>query len=675
MPNNIEDNENANGAAKSSSVRNNTIIRLHKPPKHKQLRRAAHTPWMAFGALTLAALTVFLILALLLAINNQPTWPSGGIYGLVQPASVLSLLLSVSEILLAYGLAAGFETAWSYQAHKPDATVATAQDFYAAGSSTFDAVRLMKRCFYLSVAVLLCALTPILGFILQGAITTRIDDVVVPVNMSFPIVQNLDVGFSSQQISGSYWESAWNRIWQQVLNVGGAQFTQFAYFGSISDFTNSTFDFGYDNSSVYSTTVIGAGFSSVCSQPQIAFDLLPTSNRSLTTGLIFSSSVGWVPQRPNEISVNILWKIGSPCSGVYQSQNCTLRAARVEYATQIQMSVSGSPYRGPFFSLIRLNKTHPADRVISILPVARNEGRNNQWTYSGIATSLAETFNSTVTTFDSYLLPAYGQVGSTGNFGLSLRPSYLNPQASQPVQGLYTNGTGPRTYYCNLSFDGGLQELAYFELIDSDTINTSVEQGVIPDNVFADPAKIIINKIRQAMFLASIYSGSRVFTNSWNYNDTNPTSRFNSSNSTIHPASPKSISNTTIPTVNATTNLPYPASHYFQTIPATQTTTRVLYSVRVYLWGIALLVSWLIIISVLPLFWGYWMLDRPPDMTPAGIGRVFQSPLMILEAHTDDERDEGIDTDDVVKEVGIRRVNERTVHSGREDDAQKEGGS
>ena len=673
MPNFTQDDVSHHDSPdKSPSLLNNSIVRVHKPPDHKALRKAAYTPWIAFGALFGAALTVFLILALLLAINGQPTWPpSGGIYGLVQPASVLSLLLSVSDILLAFGLAAGFEIAWSYQASKPDATIARVQDYYAAGSSTFSAVRLARRCFYLSVAVLLCALTPILGFILQGCITTRLDKVVTPLNLTVPIVETLDVGFSTPQVPGNYWENAWNRIWQQVLNVAGNPFTQYAYFGSVSGFTNSSFDFGYDNSSTYSTVIIGAGFAYDCTTPEIHFNLLPTARRSFTTGLIFSSSVSWVPQKPNEMQLNVLWKTGSACSGTYQTRNCTLRAARIKYPAQIQMQLGGCPYMGPFFSLQKFNTTYRKDRVVTVSPVAAEEGKNDQWTYRGIAESLGETFNSTVTTFDSFNLPAYGQVASTGVFGPSIRPSYLNPRAQNPTQGLYGNSTklyynntsSSGTYYCNLSFDAGLQDIAYYQFLNSEVLNSQVETGLLPVNVSVDPTTIILDRIRQAMFLASIYEGSREFTNSWTYNYSQPTT-FNSSNSTVQPVSPNSLSNTTIPTINASTNLPYPANHYFQTIPATQTTTRILYEVRVYLWGIALLVSWLIIIFVLPLFWGYWMLDREAGMTPADIARIFQSPLLIVEGNKHETRDEGMTTDEVVEKVGHRNLNDRQSANG-----------
>lgn len=580
------------------------IIRLHRPPEQHELRNASHTPWIAFAALVGAALTVFLILALLLAINDQPTWPSGGIYGLVQPASVLSLLLSLSDFLLAYSFAAGFEITWSYQANKPDASVAKLQDYYAAGSSKFDAVRLSRRCFYLSLAVVVCSLTPILGFVFQGAITTKLDVQVTPINMTIPIVRTLDVGFSTRNATGDYWESGWNRIWQQVLNIGGSQFTQYAYFGTFSNFNNMIFDFGYDNTSVYSTTVIGAGFAPNCSEPVITYDLLPTRNRSLSTGLIFLSSVSWSQDRPNEINVNVLWKTGSACSGIYQTRNCTLRAAHMEYPIQIQMKVTGTPYRGPFFSLKRLSPSQISDKVISIIPVAPNEGVNDTWTYRGIAQSLGMTFNSTMTTFDSYYHPGYGQLGSTGSFGPSIQPSYLNTSVQPPSQeGIFVNSSTPSAYYCNLSFDGGLHDIAYYQLIDSNIVNPAVEHGLIPTNVSADPAQIIIERLRQAMFLASIYEGSRKYTNSWNYNSS-AQHNFNGSRPSNHFSNSSSPGNGNHSNSNPNATLPYPSEHYFQTIPSSRSTTRVLYSVRIYLWGIALAISWSIIILVVPLFWG-----------------------------------------------------------------------
>ena len=49
---------------------------------------------------------------------------------------------------------------------------------------------------------------------------------------------------------------------------------------------------------------------------------------------------------------------------------------------------------------------------------------------------------------------------------------------------------------------------------------------------------------------------------------------------------------------------------YVQTVPATQVTPVSRYIVRYYLWAASLAVTSIIILFLMPLFWGFWTLKR-----------------------------------------------------------------
>lgn len=45
-------------------------------------------------------------------------------------------------------------------------------------------------------------------------------------------------------------------------------------------------------------------------------------------------------------------------------------------------------------------------------------------------------------------------------------------------------------------------------------------------------------------------------------------------------------------------------------------------------------------------------------MTPVDIARIFKSPLVIVEQGEEEERDEGLSTDELVEKIGSRKIND-----------------
>ena len=244
------------------------------------------------------------------------------------------------------------------------------------------------------------------------------------------------------------------------------------------------------------------------------------------------------------------------------------------------MQVDGTPYLGPFFSLQR-NARNKTDKTVRILPVYSGEGAGGNWTYSGIALSLGWTFNSTMRVWDD--LDGNGGTAFTGSLAPALNPNWWN------------NGY----YYCQISFEAGFQAVEYFEVIDSDVLTQDVEDGISP-NQEADPTDIIIGRLRQGMFLASVYTGSQWFTETW----------------------------ATTTDAQGNTVYPYPEGHYAQRVEAVKSTPIVRYTVRLYLWGLSLAITLIVIFFILPTFWGYWKLPRYPGLSPVDVARAFRAPIV-----------------------------------------------
>lgn len=495
---------------------------------------------------------------------------------------------------------------WWYQYPKSTTTIARLQDIWTVGTSPLDALVLWRRCKRVALATLFVAILPLNAFVLQGAITTELWERTQQVNITIPMAPFVDPGFSGfgfGNTSTGVWSSSWTYMWQQVINIAGNSFTQYAYFGSRNGDTNSSLKFGYDLSSTYTMSAQGAGFDVNCSWlPGEHYDLHPTQEKPSTGGLIFSSSVTWNPERPNNIGIDVFWKLGESCTGQYLHRKCLLRAATVEYPTKLQMKVDGTPYLGPFFSLQR-EARDKASPIVEILPVFPHEGQSGNWTYAGIATSLGLTFNSTFRVWDN--INGSGGTSYTGFLGPSLKPDWINPSP----------------WFCALSYDDGLQSVEYYQLIDSDDVNPRVVEGNNPFR-FADPTEIIVGRLRQAMFLASVYTGSQVFNDIWG---------------------------TTFDYTRQRVVLPYPRAHYAQKVEATQSTPIVRYAIRLYLWGVSLAITAIVIIAILPTFYGFWKLPRYPGLSPLDIARAFKAPILA-------QADPDIATHHLLRHVGGRNL-------------------
>ena len=557
-------------------------------------------PSIGFFALVGSLLTVFLSLGILLGINGRETWPSNGIFNILQPASVLSLHMSLNALLVEIALVEGLNIAWWYQATKPDTTLRDLHNIWAVGHSYRRAIQVWHGLDWLTLAAIFVAVAPINGVLLQAAITTPVQPVMTNHTLTVPMVKQLDLGYSAYPAPtatswGAYTLSQWISVWKQVTMSQWTGFADYAYFGSVSNKNGSEYDFGYNNMAPYAARVIGAGFDMTCNASTEPYDL-EQGNKEEVYGRIFNSYTDWDYTIPNEITVSFLWKASAPCTGSYQVRNCVLRAASVEYPIEISMNVSGSPYKGPFFSLAA-GSTRANDRTIAMLPVYPQEGVENT-TFGGIAGSLLD-FNS------------YYDITTYANGTYTFADDGPLVKAIEPTFSGYAGNP-----QCSLSFQYSLNQLAsYLTLGKQGPIDKAVQQGDVVTDADIDPSELLFERLRQAMFLASMNQGSRPISTCCAIDD----------------------------------GIPHDDDYFFQSVTASQTLQVAKYHVRWWLWGVSVALTWITCLLVVPLFYGYWLLNRRTSMSPVEIARLFHAPVI-------SDYDEKMDHKAVLRRAGDMKV-------------------
>lgn len=553
-----------------------------------------------WGALALAgsALTVAISLSILLAINGKPIWPSNGIFNILQPASLLSAHMSLNAIFIEIAFQEGLNIAWWHEATKLSTTVQKLHEIWAVGHSSRAAFRLWRSAPWVSLAAVLVAVSPINGVILQASILTPVSPVTSNHTLTLPMVKQLDLGYSAYPAPtetswGAYTFAQWFTIWKQVQFSEFTEFANYAWFGSKSDLNSSAFEFGYNSLAPYKAKALGAGWDMNCQSSQEPYNL-EQGDREEVSGRIFNNYVSWSKDSPNTIQLYFLWKQDYSCVGNYEVRTCTLRAATIEYPIEISMNISGSPYKGPFYSLAP-GSTRRDDRLVRILPVYEAEGRENT-TFGGIAGSLED--------YDSYY-----QITTWANGSYEFQDDGPLIKAIEPT---FPAGTNAQ---CSLSFEFSLRQLATWLTLGKSPIDQIVDEGGFLTNANIDPSEILFERLRQGMFLASVYQGTRMISNCCAVDDT----------------------------------IPHEDSYYFQTVTASQTLQVAKYQVRWWLWGVSVALTWITCALVVPLFYGFWVLSRRTSLSPAETARLFGAPVL-------SDFDEQVDAKEVLEKVGSKKI-------------------
>jgi hypothetical protein len=430
--------------------------------RNAPFKRNVNFPYLGFVCLVGSALTILASWTILFALNHREVLE----IDFLTPASWLSAVLSTNNILLHLALAEGVNIAWWYRATTKEATAAELHDTWTYGTSLSSAVLSGKNLSYVALATIAVATIPLNGLLLQNAIAqvqstkTMNKQITIPLMKAFPLGYSATInpdgtlGMLGRDWSGTVW--SW-------MNLQGVRTALSADFGD---------DVDAECLHACQTFVPGAGFQATCSRSTLPYDLLPnraSSNGTTKEAQILSSSITWEPSHPNQVNLNLLWKEGQSCTGVYQVRNCTLEAATKEYAVQIDYKPIGTGvnYSNPLYSLNE-NSTYKDDALIEILPVYEQEGKENS-TYGGIAAAFASYFNSSM-----WFSQDRSSFNQTGIFA-----TYMMPHIP-----LADNSS-----ICNVTF----QALQW----DPD----------LPDNT-PELTDVVLEAIRKVIFLAAVEEGA-----------------------------------------------------------------------------------------------------------------------------------------------------------------------
>lgn len=604
--------------------------------RRASIRHTKVIPWKGIIALAISALTTILSLVLLLVLQcRKELWPTTGWGRVMQPASFISAFMSLNGAALHVALMEGVTVAWWYRATRPTANLEELHSLWYTGTSSFSAAQNLRKLSYVSLAALFVAILPLNGFLLQAAITTPMTTIQKWSQIPVPISRSLPLGYSGEfsPLNDSTWglidnvnsAQIWAITFQQVKNVAGSQYAGYAYIGAYDQCetgqTNCTDVFILngstpqnryllakryyfnDTQSTFSFRAQGVGFNTTCEESTIPYDLQPVEGQPDKTDSVFYTNVDWDYHKPNTITIEMKWKPNDTCKGEYEYRYCTLTAATVEYPINMQLDIA-KIYRGPYFSL-PANTTWHDDKVIKELPVHVNESVDLT-TYGGIASKFNDWYKAN-TTF-TFRPDGSWNVYTDGPMSFAIEPGFFN-------------GTINLDQECQVEMSLGLSSINYFEQMTKLDYNQAVEFGPWAYTDIGSPIDLVLNQIRQSMFLASIYQGAQWY--SWSF----------SSN----------VDGSTYARVG-------PEDDYVQHVDALRTKVVPVYRIRWALWGASIAITYIIILLIVPTFWGFWVLKVQPTMSPIDVARALNAPVV------DHDHQNHLDVDALLKQVGKKNI-------------------
>lgn len=558
-------------------------------------------PWKGIVALLVSLLTMAGSSGLLFYLDwRRELVPTAGVYRVMQPASWISALMSVNSIALHVALMDGVTIAWWYCATRPTANLQQVHDIWYTGTSSFHAVIQLQKLSYVSLATLFVAVLPLNSFLLQAAITTPLTVIQKYSPIAVPMSRKLPSGYSGirredenglEHIEQIGWDTNWGGVSQQVKNIAGSRYASYAYIGAydqcdhgatictdtyMSSESHPAEDhllglryYYNDTQSVFSFRAQGAGFKIDCENYTAPYDMTYVEGQQ-NSHAIFLNIVGWEVSNPNVITVLMRWKADSRCNGEFEIRSCTLKAATVEYPVEMSLNMA-EEYRGPYFSL-PVNTTWEQDKIIEELPVyphdnliAINSSIKGPTTYGGIFNSFSEWYRSNLTWIINAVDSA--EMERDGPLAFAMDPGYWDPYY----------GTVNSSEACQVSMAWGLSYVNYFEQMTKRDKQDAVEFGPLAWSDVGSPIDLVLNQIRQSMFLASIYEGAGYWSRSF--------IRYNGSNGTFE--------------------RPVEDTDYIQHVVALRTKEVPAYRIRWHLLIASVVMNFCVILVIVPTFYGF----------------------------------------------------------------------
>ena len=550
-------------------------------------------------------------------------------------------MISANSIALHVALSEGVTIAWWYRASRAGVTLRELHDTWVMGTSTIGVLFSGKRFNYVAMGTLFVATIPLNGFLLQSAVALEASTKSNTTTLFVPLAGRLPSGFSAEATNGTV--DSWSDDFVSVTTSMDGLIAEIPagvfHTAAINDFAEIGCD-NKDHSAVCKSNASITGFSKKCSTNMTrSYDLRPSSHitdRSYTE-TIYSSSVTWSPTDPNAITLTLLYKPNQTCQGVFEEQVCRFEAANMSVPIQIQTDqgfYAGTDYSNsdsawPVIT-IDANSTDTDYMVLNPLPVYSDEGHTNS-TYGAMASWLGSRFNGSI-----------NWTSTDGIWSTKRSGAYTNTFALRDgIYSQYPNGTaigdtdspeGPKSFdpnpdnvtWCQSTYVG-------LDWLTDTGYDSTYGTTDLPTTIFLTLNEMMLGASAihtTTQYNTLLYSdATSELTQNWTYDATLAwqKSQLISLSQTIHNAN--------------------------QTQPALR------YKIKYKYWGASATITIFIVLMIVPLFWGFWTLDRRTTLSPFETAAAFQArPL------------DGVDmkrgTNVLLKEIGKRPVHQAAAGFG-----------
>ncbi|TKA83976.1 hypothetical protein B0A55_00219 [Friedmanniomyces simplex] len=282
-------------------------------------------PWAGFLCIVGALLGVVASIAILKASDGVPIsdWK-------YSPTVYLSISYTITNILLAVALSHGVTISWWRKALGAKTELGDLHRYWNFGTSPAAAFTSGKKFNFIAFACLLVAVTPANGPLLQRSSSVAVQVASTPVTMQIkaaPFIQSPTGYLSGRGLAVS------------LISTEFAPTVQSFYDGHSVSANYS----GCPRDGICTGWLQGAGLAVNCSSYSAPYNITPaipfnaSTDPAVEGSDIFTTGFTWSAQGPGNFTLNTQYKDTSSlapfpeCSGMLTVQNCTLKAATVQY--------------------------------------------------------------------------------------------------------------------------------------------------------------------------------------------------------------------------------------------------------------------------------------------------------------------------------------------------------
>lgn len=529
----------------------------------------------------------------------------------LRPAPWLSAIISINSILLQAALLEGLSVAWWYNVERYGRTtqgLKALNKTWRQGTSFFAVIRSWKAFNYVALATVFVATIPIEGFLLQSSISQYYDQKLNHTTLHLPVLSSLPFGFTAEVDDGTIQPSADFMSVQSTMD-GQTKLP----IGTFNTAAISQFDWiGCENrnhTGICKTNVTIPGFNLTCTTSTQPYDMRPGqhSNQSSFTERVFSSGISFNVTNPNVIVLDILYKPNQTCNGNFYRKTCELRVAKMSFPVQVssdQTFYAGTDFDNSdsAFAVLSIDATAAVTNITYVDKIEEypDEG-NSTSTYGAVAKWLQGKYNGTIDwTYNGH---SWASIGTNLGSSFRLVPCFYSLNATTEIVDSQTfRPSRTNASWCENVYDGLDWVTSTAGLYASGGSSCSLFPDDIVDTIF-----LAANRLMLGASLAAA-------TVKWNnesgiYPYAGYPDDYDFSNVTFETPTPAELSKKW--------------SAMWPGHAANQTQAGLHYRIRYGFYGGSVGVTLVVILMILPLYYGYWHLDEIKTLEPRDTATVF----------------------------------------------------